>query len=203
MAAASDEDRVTSAAGHDGALTFVLNGLSKIVGLPQLKLAWVHVNGPEDLRRRALEGLEFISDAYLSVSTPVQLGASAVLSQRRAIQAQILERLEENGRLLEEALSRLRRVSEILNREGGWYAIIRLPDDTSDEEVCVRSVEEDGVLVHPGVFLRFPCRQPPCAEPPHTVGCHFAKALPGLPRGCGSSALSRLQAGARDDIVAA
>lgn len=151
----SDEDRVTSAAGHDGALTFVLNGLSKIVGLPQLKLAWVHVNGPEDLRRRALEGLEFISDAYLSVSTPVQLGAKAVLSQRRAIQAQILERLEENGRLLEDAL-RVAPLCRILKREGGWYAIIRLPVDTSDEEICVRSVEEDGVLVHPGYFYDFP-----------------------------------------------
>ena len=62
------------------------------------------MNGPRDLRLRAAEGLEFIADAYLSVSTPVQLGASIILGQRKAIQAQILKRLEENERALEEAL---------------------------------------------------------------------------------------------------
>ncbi|MGA2763019.1 MAG: pyridoxal phosphate-dependent aminotransferase [Spirochaetia bacterium] len=150
-----DETRVQSAAGHQGALTFVLNGFSKIVGLPQLKLAWIHVNGPEDQRNAALERLEFIADAYLSVATPVQLGASLILSQRRMIQAQITSRLEENAGVLEEALRGAPEV-EILNREGGWYSVIRLPDGTSDEEVCLRCLEEDGVLVHPGYFYDFP-----------------------------------------------
>ncbi len=148
-------ERVASAAGHDGALTFVLNGFSKIVGLPQLKLAWIHVSGPEDLKVQALEGLEFIADAYLSVSTPVQLAAGAILRQRKAIQSQILARLSDNSRFLGDAL-RVSNRCTMLKREGGWYAIIRLPDDASDEEICLRGVEEDGVLVHPGYFYDFP-----------------------------------------------
>lgn len=195
----SDEDRVPCAAGNDGALTFVLNGFSKIVCLPQLKLGWVHINGPQDLRRRAREGLEFIADAYLSVSTPVQLGASAILSQRKPIQAQIHARLEENGRLLENALHDAASC-RILKREGGWYAIIRLPDDTSDEEVCLHSIQDDGVLVHPGYFYDFP------------AGSHLVLSLltpvdsfrEGVSRlAARLRLLPRLQAGAQGGIVGA
>ncbi len=153
--AAAGTERVPSAAAHDAALTFVLNGLSKIVGLPQLKLAWVNVSGPQELARQALEGLEFIADAYLSVSTPVQLAAGVVLGQRKTVQAQIIQRLEDNSRSLGDALRALPSCRMLL-REGGWYAIIRLPDNVSDEEICLSSMKEDGVLVHPGYFYDFP-----------------------------------------------
>jgi alanine-synthesizing transaminase len=153
--AAAGTERVSSAAAHDAALTFVLNGFSKIVGLPQLKLAWVHVSGPQELARHALEGLEFIADAYLSVSTPVQLAAGVVLGQRKSVQAQIIQRLEDNSLTLGDALRALPSCRMLL-REGGWYAIIRLTDNVSDEEICLSSMKEDGVLVHPGYFYDFP-----------------------------------------------
>jgi hypothetical protein len=151
----SDHARVQSAAAHGEVLTFTLNGLSKIVGLPQLKLAWVYVSGPNELRHQALEGLEFIADAYLSVSTPVQLATNAIFGGRSAIQSQILKRLEVNSHALEEAF-RAAVACRILRREGGWYAVVRLPDEASDEEICLRSIEQDGVLVHPGYFYDFP-----------------------------------------------
>ncbi len=189
----ADATRVSSAAGENGALTFVLNGLSKIVGLPQMKLAWTHVNGPRDLRLRAAEGLEFIADAYLSVSTPVQLGASIILGQRKAIQAQILKRLDENERALEDAL-RMVPSCRILKREGGWYAVVRLPEEVSDEEICLRCIELDGVVVHPGYFYDFPS------------GSHLVLSLltsgPVLREGVLKLA-AQLQAGAPGDIVRA
>lgn len=151
----SDPTRVGTAAGHDGALTFALNGFSKIAGLPQLKLAWIVVNGPPDLRDNALEGLDFIADAYLSVSTPIQHAAPMILRGRDAIQSQILGRLEENDRILALQLSAAPGC-RILKREGGWYAVVRLPDDVSDEEFSVRCLEDDAVLVHPGYFYDFP-----------------------------------------------
>jgi len=195
----SDRERVLSAAGEEGALTFVLNGFSKIVGLPQLKLAWTYVSGPPKLRRTALEGLEFIADAYLSVATGIQLGASAILGQRGTIQAQILERLERNEGILREALQAAHSC-RVLKREGGWYAIVRLPDDTSDEELCLRCLEEDGILVHPGYFYDFP------------RGSHLVVSLltPVEPFRTGVSKLAarlsrlpRLQGGAQGDIVPA
>ena len=64
-------------------LTFRLGGLSKSAGLPQVKLGWMHVDGPEALVDEALERLEVICDAYLSVSTPVQVAAPCAHCGRR------------------------------------------------------------------------------------------------------------------------
>ncbi|MET0214038.1 MAG: pyridoxal phosphate-dependent aminotransferase, partial [Vicinamibacterales bacterium] len=52
--------------GATPALTFRLGGLSKSAGLPQVKLGWVLVDGPDHLAAEALERLEVICDAYLS-----------------------------------------------------------------------------------------------------------------------------------------
>lgn len=154
-AAGEDPTRVASAADHDGALTFCLNGLSKIVGLPQLKLAWTHVSGPAALRAEALDRLEYIADAYLSVGTPIQHAASIVLQQRAAVQGQILDRLAENEQVLRAVVSRIP-PCRLLTREGGWYSVIELPDNVSDEELTVALLEEDDVLLHPGYFYDFP-----------------------------------------------
>jgi aspartate/methionine/tyrosine aminotransferase len=151
----ADENRVQCAAAYRDSLTFVLNGFSKIVGLPQLKLAWIHVSGPEALCRQAREHLEFINDAYLTVATPVQNAAADILRQRGMIQAQILSRVETNGSVLEREMQSVHS-SRILTREGGWYAVLQLPDDCPDEELAVELLEEDDVLVHPGYFYDFP-----------------------------------------------
>ena len=71
---------------QDEALTFSLGGLSKSAGLPQMKLGWMAAGGPG--RRcvdAALARLEIICDAYLSVSTPVQQAAGALLAAGREV----------------------------------------------------------------------------------------------------------------------
>lgn len=151
----SDDARVQSAAGNDGALTFALNGFSKIVGLPQLKLAWAHVSGPRALADQAISRLEFIADAYLSVGTPIQHAASIILAQRGPIQKQILDRLRDNERLLESRVSEIPSC-RLLRREGGWYAVLRLPEEMSDEDLAVDLLERENVLAHPGYFYDFP-----------------------------------------------
>jgi alanine-synthesizing transaminase len=148
----TDPERCWTAAGNGGALTFTLNGFSKMVGLPQMKLGWIQVSGPEDLRAAAAERLAFVTDAYLTVATPVQHAAPTILRQRRRIQEQIRGRLEENGRTLTACLADAR--CEILPREGGWYAVLSLPDGVSDEETAIAALKE-GVLVHPGYFYDF------------------------------------------------
>jgi aspartate/methionine/tyrosine aminotransferase len=149
-----DGERVQTAVGHDGVLTFVLNGLSKLSGLPQMKLAWIHAGGPPDLRGQALERLAFISDAYLSVGTPVQHAAAALIDARRLVAPQIVARTETNFHSLVDAA----RGSPltVLKREGGWYAVVRLPGEVNDEELALRLLQEKRVLVHPGYFYDFP-----------------------------------------------
>ena len=151
----SDPARVRTAVGNGECLTFTLNGFSKLVGLPQLKLGWIHVSGPHDLAVQAGERLAFVTDAFLSVSAAVQHAAPAVFRLRAGLQEQINRRLVENGRTLEECLSGIPGC-RVLDREGGWYAIVKIADERSDEELAVRLLGQDGVLVHPGYFYDFP-----------------------------------------------
>jgi alanine-synthesizing transaminase len=135
------------------ALTFSLSGLSKVSGLPQMKLAWMVVSGPDELAEAAVERLEMIADTYLSVSTPVQLAAPAFLDQRRRIHSQLMERTRANlaevdGRLRGTALRRL----EV---EGGWYAVLRVPVTGADEDLAIALLENESVVVHPGHFYDF------------------------------------------------
>lgn len=146
--------RVATHAAESRALTFTLSGLSKISALPQMKLAWLVANGPQDLLRKALERLEVIADTYLSLSAPLAHALPRLLETRRAIQPQILARVAGNLRHLDQQLARGSPASR-LEVEGGWYAILKLPVTRSDEDWAVELVREDGVLTHPGHFFDF------------------------------------------------
>jgi alanine-synthesizing transaminase len=150
----SDAQRVTTHARVEDALTFTLSGLSKISALPQMKLAWVVVNGPREQLQQALSRLEFIADVYLSVSAPVAHALPTLLETRRAIQPQILARIRGNLRHLDARLASRTPVSR-LETEGGWYAILRLPTTRSDDDWAIEFLSKDGVLVHPGHFYDF------------------------------------------------
>jgi len=146
-------DATGSMAAVDGCLTFTLNGLSKIAALPQMKLAWIVANGPRDLRDEALARLEVIADTYLSVSTPVQLAAPKLLAKRDGLQRQILRRIQANLNRLDARLARATPCSR-LRAEGGWYAVLRVPNTRSDEDWALALLER-GVYLHPGHFFGF------------------------------------------------
>jgi len=139
------------------ALTFVLNGFSKILGLPQMKLAWIAVHGPEAACREAMARLEVVNDLFLSVDAPIQHAAAAMLAARGGIQAQIRGRLQANLTALDRALSSLPalRAVERLRIEGGWSVVLRLPRIHSDEAWAELLLERTGVLTHPGHFYGF------------------------------------------------
>jgi alanine-synthesizing transaminase len=136
-------------------LTFTLSGLSKISALPQMKLAWLIANGPEQLLRPAIDRLEIIADTFLSPGTPVQLALPELLEMRHAMQRQIQARVSSNLMHLDAALAGHKSIVR-LDREGGWYAVLRVPATQPDEELAVALLGERGVLVHPGRFFDFP-----------------------------------------------
>ena len=152
---ASDPRRVASLAGDGPALAFSLGGLSKSCGLPQLKLAWIAVSGPERLRTPALARLEVVADTYLSISTPVQRAAPALLARRPELQRPIAERVAANRDALRRRLGAGSPAS-LLAAEGGWSAVLQVPATESEEDRVARLLEEEGVLVHPGYFFDFP-----------------------------------------------
>jgi len=136
-------------------LTFVLSGLSKISCLPQMKVGWIAVNGPPLLRRQAEERLEVIADTYLSMNAPLQFATPDLLKERKAVQKQVRMRIERNLHTLDEQVKRQELVSR-LECEGGWYAVLRVPAYYSDEELAIKLMREQHVVIHPGHFYDFP-----------------------------------------------
>jgi aspartate/methionine/tyrosine aminotransferase len=153
-AAASSASPATFALGGP-ALTFALSGLSKICALPQMKLAWMVVSGPESLARAAVERLEVIADTYLSPGAPVQLAARKLLALRGGMQAQLQQRIAANLAYLDGALGGASNSITRLDREGGWYAVLRVPSSGSDEALAVQLLDRCSVLLHPGHFFNF------------------------------------------------
>ncbi|MEO8520728.1 MAG: pyridoxal phosphate-dependent aminotransferase, partial [Acidobacteriota bacterium] len=137
------------------ALTFRLGGLSKSVGLPQVKLGWIGVEGPDPLVAAALERLELICDTYLSVSTPVQVAAPRLLEEGAVVREAILARVRANHAALGRLAARAPAL-DLLPAEGGWSAVIRVPAIRSEEDLVLDLLEREGVLVHPGFFFDFP-----------------------------------------------
>jgi aspartate/methionine/tyrosine aminotransferase len=135
-------------------LTFSLSGLSKVAGLPQMKLGWIAVSGPADSQRAAIERLELIADTYLSVSTPVQWAAPKLLELGRGIRDQITRRTTANLRELRRALGECSSF-RLMEAEGGWYAVIEVPRIRTEEEWLLELLEQDNVLVQPGYFYDF------------------------------------------------
>ena len=137
------------AAGLEGVPVFVVSGLSKIAGLPQMKAAWIVALGPE--AGAALERLEVIADTFLSMNAPVQCALPSWLAGRSGIQRQIRERVKANLAELDRQLERLPLVSR-LEVEGGWYATLRIPAVNSDEETVLKLLDQ-GFWVQPGGFF--------------------------------------------------
>ena len=136
-------------------LTFVLGGLSKAVGLPQLKLGWVVVTGPDSVVEKALARLDLICDTYLSVGTPVQHAAANLLKAGASITDQIAKRVRGNYGCLAR-LSESYPTVTLLPTEGGWYAVLQVPGVRSEEQLVLDILEHDRVLVQPGYFFDFP-----------------------------------------------
>jgi hypothetical protein len=143
-----------SFAGEGRVLTFVLNGLSKTCGLPQMKLGWIAASGPVSERGASLERLDVIADTYLSVGSPVQRALAELLAGRGGIQRQILARLKRNLTRLDELLAG-QTLCTRLPVEGGWTVVLQVPRILSDEEWALELLERDAVLVHPGHFFSF------------------------------------------------
>lgn len=155
LGASADPARQPPALRSPECLTFRLGGLSKSAGLPQVKLGWIAVEGPDALVAGALERLELICDTYLSVSTPVQIAAAELIRDGALVRAQILERVRGNYDTFRE-LAAQRPSVEALPADAGWSAILRVPSTRTEEEMALELLNEAGVLVHPGFFFDFP-----------------------------------------------
>ena len=136
-------------------LTCTLSGLSKLAGLPQVKLSWMAFGGPPALQARSprprrdhRRHLPLGQHGRRNWRCRVLLGAGA------ALRAQIRDRVRANRAALDAALAGT--ALRALPAEGGWYATVRLPALRSEEAWALALLREDHVLVHPGYFFDLP-----------------------------------------------
>ena len=149
----TDAARLPTLVDFDECLSFSLSGLSKVAGLPQMKLGWIVVNGPKAEQRDAMEKLEWIADTYLSVGAPVQCAAPKLLAFAERFQSLIRSRTASNLRAARQALQGT--AANLLDLEGGWYATLRMPRVKTEEEYVIELLDRSGVLVQPGYFYDF------------------------------------------------
>jgi alanine-synthesizing transaminase len=148
---AEQSDRVSTLIGDRRALTFSMSGLSKIAGLPQMKLGWMVASGPRS--KEALDALELIADTYLSVSTPIQVALPRLLALSSGIMEQIRQRTALNLARLRETM--VASAATLLRTEGGWYAVLQVGRSRSEEDWTLKLLGESNVLVQPGFFFDF------------------------------------------------
>lgn len=146
------ERRLTSVANSKRGLVFALEGLSKLAALPQLKLGWIGVAGEARNVQRAMDRLELVLDTFLSVGAPIQHALPSILASREITHSAIRTRTRTNLDVLRRSIERVPTAS-VLNVEGGWYAIVRVPDTRSDEEWALALVARAGIHVQPGYFF--------------------------------------------------
>src|SRR5260370_11126172 len=119
-----------------------------------MEMAWLGANGPETLKKEAVEKLEIIADTYLSPNAPVQLAAPVFLEQRGRFQKQVMSRVKKNLVEMDRQLALQKSCSRLI-LEGGWYTILRVPMNRSDEDLAVELLVDRDVYVHPGHFFDF------------------------------------------------
>ena len=135
------------------AFCFVLSGISKVCGLPQMKVSWIAVCGAEAVLREVMPRLELVADTYLSMNAPIQLAVPAWLAGRAQIQEQILQRMRSNLHVLDERLKGSS--AQRLPIQGGWTTVLRVPRTVGGKPFVFAALE-NGVLVQPGEFYGLP-----------------------------------------------
>lgn len=137
-----------------GCPTFTLDGLSKLVCAPQLKLGWVRVAGPADQLDGVHAALENVADTYLSVSAPAALALPQILARADASVAATRARLASNlavaHAFFDDDGFRVRRCG------GGWTVLVDVPRFLPDEQLVLTLLAEAHLAVHPGYFYDLP-----------------------------------------------
>jgi alanine-synthesizing transaminase len=150
----SEAQRVKTLANEEAVLSFSLNGLSKMAGMPQMKLAWLTINGPEHQRQTAHERLELLLDTYLSVNTPVQVTLPRLLEIGAGIRADLVARISQNFGCARKTFENS--PVHVLHTEGGWSVLLQLPRKQNEEQWVMQLLQEKNVLLQPGFFFDLP-----------------------------------------------
>ena len=147
--------RAGRAAARRDVLSFALGGLSKSVGLPQVKLGWIAVGGPDRARRRRARAAR-ADLRHLSVGLDAGAagGGDAARARRRDPRAdRRADRRRTTARCRAAAVGR--RAAACCRARAAGTPCCRCRRSRPKRSSCC-ACSADGVLTHPGYFFDFP-----------------------------------------------
>ncbi|WP_311525037.1 pyridoxal phosphate-dependent aminotransferase [uncultured Varibaculum sp.] len=144
-------------AGCPEILTFALDGLSKNLCAPGVKIAWLEVSGPEELVKAAKARLDIIADAFLPFSDILAAHLPGFLEK-------IPSQLEETrGRCAANLATLQHLVAEdpaspvtVMAPQGGWNVLLRFPSHIDEDELVEKLLNDFGIYCQPGYFFDLP-----------------------------------------------
>lgn len=133
---------------HPEATVFHLNGISKMFALPDLKLGWIAISGPQ--AEQYLERLELLNDTLLGANSLTQFMLPELFERGLAFTRAMRGHIQDN---LKQALDRLGsservRVAAPL---GGAYLFPQIRG-CGDEDALLAQMLAAGLFAHPGYF---------------------------------------------------
>ena len=141
-------------AGERGALTFALDGFSKMLAAPHAKVGWIQVSGPAEDVAEAKSRLDVIADDYLPMSEIVAKQIPALLEAAPSQTARVQERVRGNLKALHAMLDADEQgLVSVLRAEGGWNVLLRVPSVLDENELVLHMIERHGVSGQPGYFF--------------------------------------------------
>lgn len=150
-----DSPHVSPAELADDVLCITLNGVSKMFACPDLKVSWMLVSGPEDLREELLSVLEIANDMYLNASSVSQAVLPRLFAEGRRFQTWMIREVADRRDRCLRAVADTSHLEPVVP-DGGIHCILRVRDGRGrpvtedDEDLAVRILRETGVYTHPG-----------------------------------------------------
>jgi len=145
---------------------FHLNGISKMFGLPDIKIGWIALNAAAC--EAFADRLELLNDAYLSASCLSQSLVPAIFRCGAGFSRTLIEAVRANVVLAAERLAASGRFA-LERPQGGSFVFARYAGEIDEDELVLRLIDA-GVLVHPGYFYG-------CTHGPHImVSCAMERA---------------------------
>lgn len=139
------------AALHPELPVFMLNGVSKMFALPDLKLGWIAL----DPLAYAQWGdrLELLNDTFLGANSLTQWMLPTLFEQGEPFVRAMVERVGDNMRFALERFATSERIEASLP-DGGYYVFPRIRSDENEERYILALLER-GINVHPGYFYGY------------------------------------------------
>lgn len=145
-----------SCAGEERVLTFQLNGFSKLLASPQIKIGWIYSSGPQDILKEARMRLDTIADTFLPISTVLAQKMPTYLSSIDTQVQKVRQRIERNLQVLHQMTPLCDGLVDVLPIEGGWNVLIRFPSTYEEDELLEELIHVHKITGQPGYFFDMP-----------------------------------------------